>query len=400
MARGPQRIDEPAGGGPAARPARPRSPPGAVLVVDPDPAGLQACAKDLALAGFEVACTGSAEAVARLLGARRFDAVVADAGGDGTAGLAILQKARERDPDLPVILVTGAAQITTAVRAVELGAYRYLVRPVGGEALAVAVAEAVAACAEARAVAERADCPRPPPPGLSERFTRALGNRWIAQQPIVRWSDRSVYGYEGLLRSAEPRMVRPDEILLAARVLGRLPELGRVVRESVAASAEEAPPGASLFVNVHPWDLHAEDLTDPRAPLARIAPRVVLEITERSSLSDVLGLRDRVAALRRAGYRIAVDDLGAGYAGLAWIAELEPDLVKLDRSFVRGIQLDPARTRLVRAMVGLCRELGIQTVAEGVEEAGERDALVGAGCDLLQGWLFGRPGRGFPAPRF
>jgi EAL domain-containing protein (putative c-di-GMP-specific phosphodiesterase class I) len=127
---------------------------------------------------------------------------------------------------------------------------------------------------------------------------------------------------------------------------------------------------------------------------------VVLEITERSSLSDVLGLRDRVAALRRAGYRIAVDDLGAGYAGLAWIAELEPDLVKLDRSFVRGIQLDPARTRLVRAMVGLCRELGIQTVAEGVEEAGERDALVGAGCDLLQGWLFGRPGRGFPAPRF
>jgi len=400
MARGPHRIDELTGGGPAARPARARAAPGAVLVVDPDPAALQACARDLSLAGFEVACTASGEAVPRFLGARRFDAIVADAGGDGAAGLAVLRSARERDPDLPVILVTGAAQISTAVRAVELGAYRYLVRPVGGQALAAAVGEAAGACAEARAVAERADCPRPPPPGLAERLARALGNRWIAHQPIVRWSDRSVYGYEGLLRSAEPRMVRPDDMLLAARVLGRLPELGRVVRESVAASAEEAPPGTLLFVNLHPWDLHAEDLTDPRAPLARIASRVVLEITERASLADVLGLRERVAALRRAGYRIAVDDLGAGYAGLAWIAELEPDLVKLDRSLVRGIHLDAARTRLVRAMVGLCRELGIQTVAEGVEEASERDALAGAGCDLLQGYLFGRPGRGFATPRF
>jgi EAL domain-containing protein (putative c-di-GMP-specific phosphodiesterase class I)/CheY-like chemotaxis protein len=399
MARAGHGIEEPAGGGPAARPARPRTPPGAVLVVDPDPVALEACARDLTRAGFEVACTGSGEAVSRLLRARRFDAVVVDTGGAGDAGLAVLRDARERDPDLPVILVTGAAENSTAARAVELGAYRYLVRPVRGEALAAAVAEAATACASARAVAERADCPRPPPPGLAERFNRALGTRWIAQQPIVRWSDRSVYGYEGLLRSAEPRMVRPDEMLLAARVLGRLPELGRMARETVAASAEEAPLGALLFVNVHPWDLHAEDLTDPSAPLARIASRVVLEITERSSLADVLGLRDRIAALRRAGYRIAVDDLGAGAAGFASIAELEPDLVKLDRSLVCGLHLDPARTRLVRAMVGLCRELGIETVAEGVEEAGERDALAGAGCDLLQGWLFGRPGRGFAKPR-
>jgi EAL domain-containing protein (putative c-di-GMP-specific phosphodiesterase class I) len=195
-------------------------------------------------------------------------------------------------------------------------------------------------------------------------------------------------------------MVRPDEMLLAARVLGRLPELGRVVRETVALAAEEAPPGALLFVNVHPWDLHAEDLTDPRAPLVRIAGRVVLEVTERSSLAEVLGLRDRVAALRRSGYRIAVDDLGSGHAGLACIAELEPDFVKIDRSLVRGLHLDPSRGRLVRATVGLCRELGIEAVAEGVEEPGERDALAAAGCDLLQGWLFGRPGRGFPAPRW
>jgi EAL domain-containing protein (putative c-di-GMP-specific phosphodiesterase class I)/CheY-like chemotaxis protein len=367
-----------------------------VLLADPDPAALRARARELSRAGFEVAAAGSVEAVTRLLGARRFEAVVA-AGGEG---LAVLRVARARDPDLPVILVAGASEVATAVHAVELGAYRYLIRPVEGEEIAAAVAEAAEACARARAVAERADVPRPPPPGLAERFQRALGSRWIANQPIVRWSDRSVHGYEGLLRSAEPRMVRPDEMLLAARVLGRLPELGRVVREAVAVSAEEAPPGAILFVNVHPWDLHAGDLTDPGAPLARIASRVVLEISERSSLADVLGLRERIAALRQAGYRIAVDDLGSGHAGLACIAELEPDVVKLDRSLVRGLHLDPSRVRLVRATVGLCRELGIEVVAEGVEETGERDALAGAGCDLLQGWLFGRPGRGFPAPRW
>jgi EAL domain-containing protein (putative c-di-GMP-specific phosphodiesterase class I) len=103
-------------------------------------------------------------------------------------------------------------------------------------------------------------------------------------------------------------------------------------------------------------------------------------------------LRDRVARLRALGYRIAVDDLGSGYAGLATFALLEPDLVKLDMSLIRDVDRHPLRRRLVDAMVELCRGLEIVLVAEGIETEAERTALAEAGCDLLQGFLIGRPG--------
>jgi EAL domain-containing protein (putative c-di-GMP-specific phosphodiesterase class I) len=120
---------------------------------------------------------------------------------------------------------------------------------------------------------------------------------------------------------------------------------------------------------------------------------VILEVTERSSFARVPELRDRIKVLRELGYRIAVDDLGAGYAGLTSFAALEPEVVKLDMALVRGVDHEPIKRRLVGSMARLCRELGILVVAEGVETPAERDVLVDLGCDLLQGYLFGRPAR-------
>ena len=102
--------------------------------------------------------------------------------------------------------------------------------------------------------------------------------------------------------------------------------------------------------------------------------------------------------LRKFGYRIAIDDLGAGYAGLTSFAQLEPEVVKVDMSLVRGIDSSPVKQKLVRSIIALCTELGIQLVAEGIETPAERDTLVGLGGDLCQGYLFAKPGRGFPTP--
>ena len=102
--------------------------------------------------------------------------------------------------------------------------------------------------------------------------------------------------------------------------------------------------------------------------------------------------------LRRLGYRIAVDDLGAGYAALGALAMLEPDVVKLDMSLVRDLDRHPTKRRVVGAIATLCRELGSKVVAEGVETAIERKVLVELGIDLLQGYLFAKPARGFPQP--
>jgi EAL domain-containing protein (putative c-di-GMP-specific phosphodiesterase class I) len=107
--------------------------------------------------------------------------------------------------------------------------------------------------------------------------------------------------------------------------------------------------------------------------------------------------RASVARLRSLGYRIAVDDLGAGYAGLTSFVTLEPELVKLDMTLVRDIESHPMKQALVRAVTLLCRELGLLVVAEGVETGSERDAVIECGCNLVQGYFVAKPGRPFPA---
>jgi EAL domain-containing protein (putative c-di-GMP-specific phosphodiesterase class I) len=138
-------------------------------------------------------------------------------------------------------------------------------------------------------------------------------------------------------------------------------------------------------------------LYSPAAPLSKIAGRVVLEITERAALDEVRDAAQRVAKLRKMGFRIAVDDLGAGYAGLTSFAQLEPEVVKFDMSLVRGLHENETKWKLIQSMAALFGEMGLIVIAEGVETACERDALVTAGCDLFQGFLFGKPGNPFPA---
>jgi EAL domain-containing protein (putative c-di-GMP-specific phosphodiesterase class I) len=157
--------------------------------------------------------------------------------------------------------------------------------------------------------------------------------------------------------------------------------------------AKEAP---TLFVNLHPEDLLDPHLLDPSSALTGIADRVVLEITERASITVMDAVREQVQRLREVGFRIAIDDLGAGYAGLTSFALLEPEFVKLDMTLVRDIDASPVKQKLVTSMTSLCRQMGMLVVAEGVETSAERDALVDLGCDLLQGYLFARPGRPFP----
>jgi EAL domain-containing protein (putative c-di-GMP-specific phosphodiesterase class I) len=134
----------------------------------------------------------------------------------------------------------------------------------------------------------------------------------------------------------------------------------------------------------------------PDSPLTSLASRVVLEVTERVSLDNLSKVREKVAALRELGFRVALDDLGAGYAGLTSFTLLEPEFVKLDMSLVRDVHQSSVKQKIIRAMVLLCRDTGKQIIAEGVESAGERDQLIELGCDLLQGYFFAKPGRPFP----
>jgi EAL domain-containing protein (putative c-di-GMP-specific phosphodiesterase class I) len=234
--------------------------------------------------------------------------------------------------------------------------------------------------------------------GMDVALDRALASLWMAFQPIVHATGAGVFAHEALLRSTEPALPHPGAVLEAAERSDRLNDLGRAVRARVAADigAGEAP--WCYFVNLHPQDLLDPDLYDPEAPLSLAAERVVLEITERASLDALPNLRARIGQLRAMGYRIALDDLGAGYAGLTSFVSLEPEFVKLDMSLIRDVHESEAKRKIVGTMVGLCHEMGKCIIAEGVEVAAERDTLIELGCDMLQGYLFAKPGRPFPTP--
>jgi EAL domain-containing protein (putative c-di-GMP-specific phosphodiesterase class I) len=377
-------------------------PRGRVLVAEDDDQVRRPLMRCLLLAGYEVTGAENGRQAHELLSSAAFDAVVSDIAMPEIDGIQLLRMIRERDTDLPVVLVTGAPHVATAMQAVRLGALLYLTKPVDLDEIKRVVARAVRLRRIARLKQEALLLVSEGGLGVSDRFgleasfDRMLDSLWMAYQPIVRTSDGALFGYEALLRSAEKTLPHAGAILDAAERLGRTDELGRTIRAAAMASLAAAEPQALLFVNLHARDLMDETLFSPDAPLSSIAERVVLEITERNSLDDVDDVRARVGRLRKMGFRIAVDDLGAGYAGLTSFATLEPELVKLDMTLVRSIDASPTKQKLVRSVTSLCKELGMMVVGEGVETRAERDVLIDCGCDLLQGFLLARPDRPFP----
>ncbi len=375
---------------------------GKVLLVDDEPLVLDAFARLLRGAGFTVEPCADGRRASEMAGAGEYDVVVSDIGLPGLDGMKLLRLVREQDLDLPVVLMTGQPRMDSAIEAVELGAMRYLTKPVETAVLRRTVEEAVRLRRLARIKREAlklfgAGELAGDRAGLEVGFERALASTWLAFQPIVSWSRRSVFGYEALLRHEEPTIPGPMKLFDAAERLGRLPELGRMVRDLTAeASVLPGLGDAHLFVNLHPHDLAEETLYSSEAPLSRIASRVVLEITERSSLEELRDVPGRVARLRALGFRIAIDDLGAGYAGLTSFAQLQPETVKIDMSLVRDVHKEPTKQKLIRSVLSLCGEMGMLVVAEGVETVEERDQIVDLGGDLLQGYLFAKPGRPFP----
>jgi EAL domain-containing protein (putative c-di-GMP-specific phosphodiesterase class I) len=321
-------------------------------------------------------------------------------------GIRLLKEVRRHDLDVPVLLITGAPSVTTAIEAVELGALRYLVKPVEPALLVKATRDAVRlhrlakAKRQALELAGGLDGLAGDRAGLAASFDRALESLYVAYQPIVSWSKTNVFAYEALLRTREPNLPHPGAVIDAAERLGRVHELGRRVRAKAVESIDALGDGVSLFINLHPKDLLDDQLFATQGPLAQAASRVVLEVTERASLDHVRDVRARVATLRSLGYRIAIDDLGAGYAGLTSFALLEPDVVKLDMALVRDVHKEPTKLTLARTMITMCKELGMTVTAEGIESPEERDALARAGCDLLQGYLFAKPGWPIPVPTF
>jgi len=372
-----------------------------LLVADDDPMIRKTIARLLANSDFNAVIVDDGRKAIASLEQGPFDVILSDVQMPECGGLDLVRAVRRIDLDVPVILMSGMPDVETATKALEYGAFRYLTKPLDPVALVKTLHHAARAHALARirreayavtglhaGASDRA--------GLEVRFEAGLEQMWMAFQPIVDAKTGGLFGVEALLRSAEPSMPGPQHILDAATQLGRLPQVGRRVRALSSRWLASLADGVSLFVNLHPEDLLDVDLIDDRAPLTRLASRVVLEITERASLVSSPELSARLARLRKLGFRLAVDDIGAGYSGLTSFTELMPEIVKIDMTLVRDVHRSALKQRTIAALCRLCHEVGSVVVGEGVETLEERECLVTLGCDLLQGYLLGRPARELP----
>ncbi len=373
----------------------PRSAPRVVLLDDEEE--ITRAYRRMLPASYEIERTTDGHVALDLIRDNRADVLITDVMMPKVNGLDVVRAAREHDPDLPVILVSTSPTVETAMLALEYGAFRYFCKPVNRGTLEEAVASALAQRERAMErrhalkVAQRVEERQRRHADLAEAFDSALDKLTMAYQPIVSWSKKRVYGYEALVRSSEARLPHPGALFGAAEELDQLRRLSSRIQLIAPRPFAGHAGGELLFANLHPSDLDDEALFDPTSPLAEVAHRTVLELTERASLDTVPRVQERVRALRDLGFRIAIDDIGAGYAGLTSIAAVEPDIVKIDMALVRGIDEKTTSQKLVRSLVNVCRDLGIEVVAEGVETTRERDALLALGCDLLQGYLFARP---------
>ena len=220
----------------------------------------------------------------------------------------------------------------------------------------------------------------------------AAGDLYVALQPIVNFETHDTFGHEALARCKSPLFKDPIALINEALASGCMGELGRALR----TMAVRACPGTALFLNLHPAEFNEGWLVRPDDAIMFYDERIYLEITESVPLSHYEHCHGVLKEIRGRGMSLAVDDLGAGYSNLKYIADLAPEIVKLDRDLIANLRSQTRLHKLVTAIVGLCDALGAKVVAEGIETIDEMSAVIDTGAHYGQGYLFARPAA--PAP--
>lgn len=346
---------------------------------------------------FKVLTANSAKDGLALLEKEPISIVISDERMPEMGGAEFLTIVKKLYPETIRLILSGQSSLESAIGAInEAGIYRFLLKPCDPKDLVYCLEQALEAHeANQRFDAWEQDFGPETMQLYTTLFESALDSIWMAFQPIIRTTDRSIFGYEALMRVDHPEIEGPGMLFELGEKLDRTGEVERRIRECVGERVASAPEGVNILVNINPTSLNDEALYSPDSKLAQHSSKVIVEITERNSVHDIPELQERVERLRSLGFRIAVDDLGAGYAGLTSFALLRPDVVKFDMELIQGIHADNTKAKLVSSFTTLCRELGIMTIAEGVENSAERDRVIELNCDLIQGFYYAPPTREF-----
>ena len=221
-------------------------------------------------------------------------------------------------------------------------------------------------------------------------------------QPVFSSKDGSIFGYEALARllfAENSPFMNIGDLFRKARELDVISSLDVLCREQAIKNAslmEIAERNAYLFINICPETCldpaHSSGITDGLAEEWRIPKEsIILEVTEESAIHNYNAFREALMYYRDRGYKIAIDDFGAGYGGLKMLSIIEPDFVKIDRHFISNIDKASIKANLVDSIVSACHRMGIKVIAEGIETGEELKVVQNMGIEFLQGFYLGRP---------
>jgi EAL domain-containing protein (putative c-di-GMP-specific phosphodiesterase class I) len=226
----------------------------------------------------------------------------------------------------------------------------------------------------------------------------------MAFQPIVDLRTGRPWAYEALVRGAEGESAGSVLAQVTAENRYAFDQQCRVAAIEGAVAAGLLETDARLSINFLPNAVYSPkaciQLTLRTAQATGLpTDRLMFEFTENEEMDDPSHVMNIVETYRQMGFTTALDDFGAGYAGLGLLARFQPDVIKLDMALLRGIDASEPRRLIVEAMAGLCRRLGVAVIAEGIETRGELDAVRAIGIDLVQGYLLAKPAfRALPEP--
>ena len=370
-----------------------------LLVVDDERIQRLIVARAVESVGFIVDGAADLDEAAEWLSRRNYDAIVLDLSLGAREGVSLLHALRGGGADPLVVPISGMdARVRTAscrlAEALGLRVAGALEKPIVPATLRALLRDVrpreTAGQGAAAAVPSAAE--------LASAIDR--GEITVAFQPKVALITRQVTGLEALARwqpaGSEP--VPPDLFIPLAERHGLITRLTRqVLRQSLDACRgwRDRHPECGVAVNISPLMLANPELPeeiDAALVEASVAPGVLIaEVTEGVVIADPLLAIEVLTRLRIKGVRLSIDDFGTGHSSLLSLMRLPFNELKIDRSFVAVCDTDPEAWKIIRATISLAHELGLDVVAEGVESAAVEERLIGVGCDIGQGWRFGRP---------
>lgn len=234
---------------------------------------------------------------------------------------------------------------------------------------------------------------------LEHDMALALANKEfvVYYQPIVDSFTQEIYSYEALIRWIHPLkgILSPDTFIPVAEKTGMINEMGKSMLEMACREAASWAIPAKISVNVSPVQLSSKAFAGIVVSILNetglSADRLELEVTESSLFTESKTPMNTLNRLRALGVKISIDDFGTGYSSLSRLSRLAFDKIKIDKSFVNSVSTQEDALNIIRLITGMAKSLNMKTVAEGVETQEQLESLQALGCDLIQGYLFGKP---------